>query len=455
MKSIVFFAIGFFLICVRLVLAAPFEERTAPPAIPAGPSQSLADLREESLASPYFIDELHCDGLFISQTKRGWNVSMEDLKAVRRLEEKEACEKLFRTFRVEKYSWISLSDLEKVSTQIKQSNFFEESNLTLKKSELKNHVHLFLKTKTKPRYLYQVNSDFKVYQINLPRIYEKFGGEMVDRAYEPNDLQIFGFTAEGSFAGSSSLSVASNINTNDQRKLNSKNYYLTDIYSKTKNQLSQSFALNYGIHLLTDNISTDQFARLNLQGDIDFLYTSSSFYVGPTMTLGTSSDYNDDGSKVLFFGNSYVFLPGVTAGYTYGNLNDNFLKTFMSYYHSFIDNHILFEVGLSGQCQLSSHGYFLEWQAKYRSVTNAILRHDLYPLTDPRTFSDRIGFYKAFFSGKSKHHLGIGIGTESLGSANPSYDYLGSSNGISINYKLFSDQLNLNLGLAYYFNRVY
>ena len=108
---------------------------------------AFAQVADEGLPSPYFIDEVHCSGLNVHDVRANWLLAEEEVAPARKIEDAEMCERMLRVFGIAKYEWLSPDDLERTATNIRQSGYFKESDLTVKKSELKNHVHVFLTAK--------------------------------------------------------------------------------------------------------------------------------------------------------------------------------------------------------------------------------------------------------------------------------------------------------------------
>lgn len=119
---------------------------------------AIAD--DEILDSAYFIDEVHCSGPRFNVADT--NMTIEEIDYKKDVN-KEECEKLFAIFEVKKFSYISKIDVEELSRKIRNSNIFEKAELTLKKGEIKNHVHLFLDVKFKQGLHYSITNDFTYY----------------------------------------------------------------------------------------------------------------------------------------------------------------------------------------------------------------------------------------------------------------------------------------------------
>ena len=103
-------------------------------------------------------------GLREHVVKPSWLVPQEEVEITEKVEEQEDCETLPGAFGTEKFNWLTPEDLgERVSFQMKQSGSFEEVELSLEKSELKNHVHVILTAKPKSKYIYNFSDQFRLY----------------------------------------------------------------------------------------------------------------------------------------------------------------------------------------------------------------------------------------------------------------------------------------------------
>src|SRR5579862_1744614 len=71
------------------------------------------DTYGDGLPSPYFVDDVHCQGNRVREVNEGWLLSKDEVEAARKVENQETCESLFRAFGIEKYMWLSPDDLER------------------------------------------------------------------------------------------------------------------------------------------------------------------------------------------------------------------------------------------------------------------------------------------------------------------------------------------------------
>lgn len=106
-------------------------------------SASLA--ADTDFKSPLFIDGIHCEGHADSKLGEALrkNYSNDEIAAVGvKAQLQLLCEALFKEFGVEKFQWVTPGDLERLDFTLKHSKRFQSVDLSIKKSEMQNHVHL-------------------------------------------------------------------------------------------------------------------------------------------------------------------------------------------------------------------------------------------------------------------------------------------------------------------------
>src|SRR5436190_724557 len=128
MWKFAFFSIGMFLVSVLSVLA---DESP----VDALLSADSANVQEENLPSPNFVDGVRCIGLNPKTLSESWLIAKEEVEITQKIEDQEDCEDLLRAFGIDKHKWLNPEDLESASTRLKQSGYFEEVDLSIKKSE--------------------------------------------------------------------------------------------------------------------------------------------------------------------------------------------------------------------------------------------------------------------------------------------------------------------------------
>ena len=414
---------------------------------------------EELLPSPYFIDEVHCDGINVHDISESWLLSKDDVDAAKKVERKETCENLLKVFGVEKYMWLSPDDLERIATLIKQSGYFEEADLSIKKSELKNHVHAFLKVKPVPKFLKSITNDLKFYSgknQDSARIYNKFAGEITNRGYGPNTINTFGLSMEGTGANSAYNATPGALTSEDASKFQKRNFYLGDLYWINQGTITQHFSYDFGMHLLGDNTYADNFTRIHFLIDGNFTWKKrvnilkGITYFGPAYIFSTTTPYQANSNDT----STSVFFPGLVFGYNYGQDFGNNLNFKIGSYATSQDRTIV-DYDFNGQYLLSALDSFLTGGLKFRIGHNSLLPQDQIPLSGTNRNDAFIGLGKVLSTGATKQQISAVFGTERLTYAqnNPTYDQ--NTDYLALRYKLVGSEWNVNLGAGYYFQRNY
>ncbi|MEK6705427.1 MAG: hypothetical protein AABZ06_06540 [Bdellovibrionota bacterium] len=438
MKKMICFVIGAFLMTVGSVLAAK------------SPS-------EELLPSPYFIDEVHCEGINVLDISESWLLSKEDVDAAKKVEGKETCENLLKAFGVEKYMWLSPDDLERIDTLIKQSGYFEEVDLSIKKSELKNHVHAFLKVKPVPNFLKSITNDFKFYsgkEQDSSRIYNRFAGEITNRFYAPNSIDTFGLSIEGTGASAVYNTMPGALTADDASKFQKRNFYLGDLYWKRHGTITQHFSYDFGMHLIGDNTYADNITRIHFMLDGDFTWKKQEnilrgvTYFGPAYIFSTTTPYRANDTSTS------VFFPGLVSGYNYGQDFGNNLNFKIGGYATSQDR-IIGDYDLNGQYLLSVLDSFITGGFKFRVGHNSLLPQDQIPLSGTARDDIFIGLGKVLSTGPTKQQVSAIFGTDLVNYAQSSSTYNQSSDYVALRYKLVGAEWNVNIRAGYYFQRNY
>src|ERR1035441_3995035 len=133
-------------------------------------------------------------------------------------------------------------------------------------------------------------------------------------------------------------------------------------------------------------------------------------YFGPAILLATYYPYQVGTNP----SSTYVFLPGVIAGFKYGSdlWNNFYFRT--SYYHSTLDNS-LFIYDLSSQLHIGFLNSFWVWGLKMRTSTDPVLPEDRYPLSGSDNSDLYTGLSKIFgVAGATKHQVSVVVGKQTL-----------------------------------------
>jgi len=414
--------------------------------------------REEGLPSPYFIDEVHCEGNHVHEVRGGF-YAPDEVEAANKVESHESCENLLKAFGIVKYSWISPDDLERTATIMKQSEYFDSVELAVKKSELQNHVHVFLKVKPKPQWFSTVGNDFKYYAGNASQgflINDKLSGEISNRHDAPSNTQTWGISVEG-YGSSSPLAVSpAVVSSDDYEKLQNRNYYLADLSLKEQGSVSNHVTYDLNMDLTSDNIASDGSNRLAFDMQTDLLFTRpinlvrGNAFIGPALLLGNVMPYQVSSQNYY-----YLLLPGFVFGYDYGQDFWNNAKFKISYYNSFQNNSI-FDYAFNGQYHMGFIDTFLIGAFDMRLADNPVLPQDRLPLTGPYQGNTYIGLSKIYGSDKtSRQQVSAVVGLEvlSYAASTPTYEQVAPYVGLK--YKLTNSDWNLNLSAGYYFQRTY
>lgn len=125
----------------------------------------------EKLESPYFIDGLHCEGMEFTEEQVGSYVNSEKYREIgKKFLNQKRCEMIFEYFGVKKLSWMTQDEIELLSLKMEKADFLKSAELSMKKSELKNHVHLFanLKLKSGSKHFIELKGESHAGKDNMP-----------------------------------------------------------------------------------------------------------------------------------------------------------------------------------------------------------------------------------------------------------------------------------------------
>lgn len=422
-------------------------------------SQAQEPAPVEGLPSPYFIDEVHCTGINVPIIHEGWLLTKEEVEPARKVEEADLCERLFRVFGIEKYQWFSPDDLERTATLIRQSGYFLDSDLSVQKSEIKNHVHVFLKVTTGPHFTENISDEFRFYDSKgqgSPRLWDTLNVEVTDRRYAPVKTNSFGITLMGTSASKAMAADPSSLNADDQQKFSMQDAYVADLYLKNQTILSKYLVFDTSYHLDADQTYSDGHSRLNMFADADLLATkhmnmvNGTVFIGPAVILTSYTPYQ------IQTGNSWkgAFLPGGMIGYDYGHATGNFLKFKLAYYESQRDQSVL-QLNLDLQKELHFWETYFVLSVNERDVRNAVLPQDRFPLSGADNDEVYLGLAKMFHGAETTHQVSAVFGNQSLSYSTSLPNYSVNSDFVGLRYKMVEGTWNINLAASYYFQRPY
>ncbi len=415
---------------------------------------------EAPLASPYFVDEMHCSGINTPEISEGWLLSKEEVEPARKLTQEEMCERVLHAFGIRKFMWLSPDDLERTATIIRQAGYFQSSELSIRKSELQNHVHVFLKVVPGEHYLTSINEEFKYFGdnsgIGSNRLYDHLSAEISNRKYSPVSVNSFGFNMMGTTAQTPMNMSYGAFTSDDAQKMQKRNAYLVDIYWRNQGTVAKNISYEFDFHLVDDNTYSDDNSRLNMEVNGDLLFhhqvniIRGSTYIGPAFVSTTYTPYQaGPGSK-----SAGVFFPGGKLGYNYGQEFANNLNFAMAYYHASGDQ-LIYDFDFNLQRHMNFLNSFLLVGLKTRSVNVAVMPEDRFPLSASNDSNSYVGLGKVFHEADSNQQVNLLLGTETLGYIDNEPTYQVSSGYLGLKYKYVGQTWNINLGASYYFQRLY
>ena len=418
-------------------------------------------LAEGPLASPYFVDEMHCSGLNSPEVEETWLLSREEVEPAKKLSQQNMCERVLHSFGIRKFMWLSPDDLERTATIIRQSGYFQTSELSIRKSELQNHVHIFLKVVPGLPYYTSINEDFKYFGdkggLGSPRFYDHLSAEVTNRKYSPASVNSFGVNMMGTTATQPMNLSYGAVLPDDQQKLQKRNAYLVDVYWRNQGAVAKSVTYSFDFHLTDDNTYSDDNSRLNFITSGDLLFRSQvniirgSTYIGPAAIFSTMTPYQLPTSKGASVA---AFFPGFKVGYNYGQEFGNNLNFALSYFHASGDQFIYtFDFNL--QKHLNFLNSYILLGVKARDVNDAVLPEDRFPLSASNDSDSFIGLGKIFKDSEANQQISGILGTETLSYSNNDPTYNVSSGYLGLKYKYVGQTWNINVGASYYFQRLY
>jgi REP element-mobilizing transposase RayT len=218
-----------------------------------------ANISEEQLPSPYFIDGVHCEG-FKFETESSWPYKEETAKEAKRAQIESACKGFFNSYGIELFQWYTPENLESLSNTIRKAEEFYSVELNIKKSELPNHIHLFLKTvpKTVDSKIFRMESrSYKGRGDEGGRTTQILGFDWTNNKNYPIATSSFGFKHFNSKANSPVDLKGSQISDLNKDIINISSYHATDIYGAFSLPYGRyGFGMDMAIHFLPNNINS-------------------------------------------------------------------------------------------------------------------------------------------------------------------------------------------------------
>jgi hypothetical protein len=422
-----------------------------------------ANASEDSLTSPYFIDGIHCTGLAEHDGPAYLLIPESETKTQKLIEAQEDCIDLFKSFGIEKYNWISPEDLERISAQVSQSVYFESALLSIKKSELKNHIHVFLNVKTKSKYVYSFATKTKVYSIlNNPRFFNRLSGEVLDRSLQPNSNDSWGFILDTGLASRPVSKFDSNTGqTFFSDQVYNKNYYFTELYYNHHRIIGQSWTWGLIGRINADNIYVEKTAEISGSLDSDLIYSKyfrflhGSLFGGAAVILTPDFGYlaslyteNDGGNFDV-----PIILPGFKIGYLFGRGVGTYFRTELAGYRAFYGSKSIIEWKSLLQFDLGK-GYLINSIFNGKQTHNLILPRDRAPSTDAMSNNASLSLIKVLGPELNRREVEFRFGFEKLNYTKNQW-ISGSTPFFQTGYRILNDTWNLDFSLTYLGTRIY
>jgi hypothetical protein len=416
---------------------------------------------ESALQSPYFIDGLHCSGLAQHEGPEYLLLPREESESAKLIEAEEDCADLFKTFGIEPYIWLSPVELERLSAQISQAPYFESASLSVKKSDLKNHVHVFLKVKTKSKYVYNFSFQSKLYSFDNPRLFTRISGDLMDRSLLPNSNDAWGFFLDTGLAAQALFAANPLAVPGNSDQIYNRNFYFIDLHYNHQRRLHQNLTLSLAGRLNIENILAGRDFDFSGSIDADLTYSKYFRFLHGSLFGGLAVIVTPDlGYLVSLYSTSNtgnydtpIVLPGFKVGYLFGRTEGTYFRTEFSGYRAFYGNKSLLEWKSILNLDLGA-GYAVHAGLHWKQTRDLILVRDKSPSTDASNNTASIGIGKTFEKAGERSELILSGGVEKLNYTLQPYSP-GVTPFVKAGYRIQGDTLNLDLSLTYLGTRIY
>jgi hypothetical protein len=427
-------------------------------ALPALAQEQAADNAVQP--SPYFVDGLKCEGLETRKVEPGWLVPFVPADAVssaQRALDAGACEDLFTYFGIKRYTWIAPEDLEQLELNLKQSKLFWESSVTLQKSELKNHIYVVVRVKSKTSNQHIIEADARYYRGNGGAISDRYSHslsyERVVRRLQPSEGSSYKFRYEGTRAATGANPA------HPEGDGGSGQYSLLQGQWNWEKVIGTNLLYRQRVEFATVDNASRKGLNLNFRLEMPYRLDVKSqfgrFEVGPSVLV---SSWGPRDASV----NSWGLMPGLRVGYLFGDENENFAK------YDFTWNR-----GVTGQSDIAHLSFMLQMMSaawtdvfvnlgyEHLVAVDSILpEHRTINGSDRKKIEDLyVGIGKNFHSGTSLHQVALKLGTEFAdydGFDGHPAEEIGASHGYGgVGYKYVSEDWTVGLNARYVSGRTY
>jgi len=226
--------------------------------------------------------------------------------------DQQRCENLLASYGIEKFQWMTPEDLELANFRLNDSPYFKNVELSLKKSELKNHVHVFAAFVPRPLHHFYVAENAGLARGNSKegnRQTNDFTFEYANRSLEPFSTLVFGVNDLRSYAKNpydvaGHQSQDQQIPATDLADLQKKDFRMTDLYVKTGGLVGKSFRNDFDVHLLDYSYAggSQSYHDLRMRFDADLLYNldetglGGGYFFGPSVIMTQRERPRTDGT---------------------------------------------------------------------------------------------------------------------------------------------------------------
>ena len=406
--------------------------------------------------SPFFIDNLQCEGINYPQFLAMFASSDEAKKIINDTTQQDTCERIFEHFGIKKYQWISAQELEQLNMRIKESNYFTESDLALEKSQLKNHIYLQLKVKSRDNWhkaLRYASTYSPGNGGNKTRNSSELTFELTSKDSLPLRESTFGFNFYQSSAQNQFTHNNQSLNIMDANVIGS------ELYFKDRTHYNQYFTgkFRYGLGSITQG-QNQGFSKLSINLEYSLLFRSKTLiaesYIGPSIIYQTANLSRSGETKKSI---KEVSLLGAESSVLFGN-KYKFFKIYSSYHVSTESAYQLFRYEFDMNYPLLPvWGIFMMASNYTRTASSPIDYKEAFynpEIKDFRQSNFLIGIGKHLKGANGIHQLAMKYGTEELSHKNISKTPV-KTDLIKFEYQYLGNSWDWNIGLTFANDRIY
>jgi REP element-mobilizing transposase RayT len=288
---------------------------------------------EELLSSPYFVDGVHCEG-FSFEKESYWPYKEEDAAIMKKAQFEGACIGFFASYGIKLFQWYTPENLQNLTNLMRKTEEFNAVDVSIKKSELPNHIHLFVKfapDQTNKKHLSFETRSYAGNKKEKPRQTNKLAFEWTNNKNYPIATNTYGFKNLRSTAANLIDMKEAEIEKMPTEILAQPNYFANDLYADFKFPYGRGgHGVHFGFHLLTNNINTSK--SLNTDSYYTLGFTDKTYSPLGTNEWGlllehssvVDFDYDPQSKKSKVHNIDRV---GLSLKSYYGNLKGDYLGT--------------------------------------------------------------------------------------------------------------------------------